>query len=283
MKLIEALDYVGNQRPAWRTEKGSWRPPFVYNRAHILRILGANKPVHRITKADVATFRNTLLNEKVNRLGKRRSVGGVNRIVSMLTTLLNDLYEDDIIDKVVKIKGLKENNQRSAYFKKDQIEEMVKRARERGNDELADAILFGVYTGCRQSELLNLQARDVDLTEDRLIFRDTKNGDDFETNISAKIKNILAKRLGVKKGAQKVFDFRNDDHLRDEFYAIRDEMGISDDHVWHCLRHSCGTWLADAGVSINVIASVLNHKTTTTTERYVKRTNAQRKNAIDLL
>jgi hypothetical protein len=149
MKLIDALDFVGNQRPAWKARSG-WHPPFCYNRDHLLRLLGPNKDVRKITKADLAEMRNTLLNETC-RGGSKRSVGGVNRIMAMLGTLLRDLEENEIIDKAPRIKGLRENNTRTAYFRKDQVTKMVDLARDiYANHELADAILFSAYTGCRQ-------------------------------------------------------------------------------------------------------------------------------------
>ncbi len=283
MKLIDAFDFIGRQRPTWVTPKGAWKSPAKFNRVHALRLLGKNTPVSKITKAHLAEMRSTLLSEKVAANGKTRSVGGVNRIMALVNTLMRELFDQEIVTRLVHLKGMKENNQRKGWFRKEQIEEMVQRARDKGNDELADAILFGVYTGCRQSELLNLMARDVDLHSDLMIFRDTKDGNDFETNILSVIKPLLSKRLKIKRGTQKVFDFRNDDQLRDAFYKIRDEMGIDDTHVWHCLRHSTGTWLAEAGISINQIAMVLNHKQTSTTERYVKKTSIQRKTALESL
>ena len=283
MKLIDAFEFIGKQRPTWMTAKGTWRKPVCFNRSHALRLLGSNTKVQKITKAHLAEMRSTLMSEKLNNTGKTRSVGGVNRIMSLINTLMRDLFDQEIVTRLVHLKGMKENNQRKSWFRKEQIEEMCQRARANGNEELAAAILFAAYTGCRQSELLNLMARDVDLHSDLMIFRDTKDGDDFETNILPVIKPLLVERLKVKQGTQKVFDFKNNDQLRSEFYKIRDEMGIDDTHVFHSVRHSTGTWLAEAGVSINQIAMVLNHKQTSTTERYVKKTSIQRKTALESL
>ena len=283
MNLTEAFEFVGRQRSAWMTPKGTWKEPFCYNRVHVLRHLGAKTNIKNIRKADLAKMRNALLDEPVNASGKKRSIGGVNRIMTLVNTLMTELEDQDILERAPHIKGMKENNERKAYFKKAQIEELIKRAREQGKDELADAVMFSAYSGCRQSELLNLVARDVDVNSGLMIFRDTKDGNDFETNISERLIPMLRNRLRTKGGTQRVFEFRNDDHLRDEFYRIRDEMGIDKEHVWHVIRHSTGTWLAEAGVSINQIAMVLNHKNVSTSERYVKRTNTQRKSAIDKL
>ena len=280
MKLIDALTQVGKQRPAWMTPRGAWKPPYVHNRDHILRMLGASKNVEKISKADLADMRSKLLTETIARSGKKRTVAGVNRIMSMMNTLLDDLYEMEIISAAPRLKNLKENNERKAYFKKHEVDQLVEQAKAQGKDELADAILFGAYTGCRQSELLNLVVGDVDLEGELMIFRDTKDGTDFETNISDHLKPLLAKRLRVKKSDERVFDFTSAGALRYAFYEVRDALGFDEEHVWHSLRHSTGTWLAEAGVPINHIAQVLNHKNVSTSERYVKRTSIQRKAAI---
>ena len=281
MKLIDALDMVARYRPAWKGKVG-WKPPFTYNRDHLLRLLGADKDVRRITKRDLLEMRHTLLEEPGQR-GKR-SEGGVNRIMSMCNTLLSDLVELEILDGFPKIKPLKENNTRTTFFTEGQINRMVKLAKEFfNNDELGEAILFAVYTGCRQGELLRLRVEDVDLDNRLLTFRDTKNGDDHVIDIHSGLDAVLQWRLALKKKEDKLFDFINDDQLRDQFYKVRDMAGIDDDHVWHSLRHTTATWLVDRDVPIQVIAEVLNHKTLQTTERYAKVSNKARKSAINKL
>lgn len=49
--------------------------------------------------------------------------------------------------------------------------------------------------------------------------------------------------------------------------AAKAELPKSKRHP-HILRHTCGTWLADAGVPILQIAQILGHSNTTTTMRY---------------
>ena len=284
MKLIEAFDFVGAQRPAWRTQAGSWRPPFCYNRSHLLRLLGADTDVSSITKADLAQVRNDLLNEPMANKSGRRSVGGVNRIMSMISCLLRELEDNDIIHRAPRLKGLRENNTRTNWFSRAQVEKMVTVAKEElGNRLLASAILTAAFTGARQSELLNLKVKDVNFMSDQVQFRDTKNGTDHLVDIHTSLRPVLRQLCEDKQGDDPVFDFTNDDQLRREFYRVRDLCGISEDYVWHSLRHSTATWLAENGVPLVVIARVLNHKTITTTQRYAKASDKARREAINTL
>ena len=275
MNLREAFDFVATLRPAWKS-KAAWNAPFCYNREHALRLLGADRNVKRITKASLAAMRARLIKEK-------RSPGGINRIISMTHTLLRDLADEEIIDKAPKLKPLKENNQRTAFFTQEQITEMVALARQYHHEELADAILFGVFTGCRQAELLNLTAGDVDLANNLLTFRDTKNGEDHIIDIHPDLRQLLAARVEDAGEMDPVFEFENDDQLRRDFYKIRDELKIPTDRVWHTLRHTTGTWLAERGVPIQTIARVLNHKQVSTSQRYTKISDKARKTAINSL
>ena len=227
-------------------------------------------------------MRGRLLQEN-GRRGKR-TPGGVNRIMSMVHTLLKDLEEAEIIPKAYKIKPLKENNARKEFFTREQIDQMVDVARTQRNDaELASAILFGVFTGCRQSELLGLRVCDVNLAENLVTFRDTKAGNDHTLDIHPEVREILEERIVHKNEEDQVFSFRNDDELRTAFYNVRDYCGISDKYVWHTLRHTTGTWLAARGVPIQTIAKILNHSQISTSERYTKVMDSARKEALNLL
>ena len=282
MKLIDAFDEVAIERDCWKGKK-AWNPPFSYNREHCLRLLGPDKDVRTINKQDLLGMRRVLMSEPGIK-GNNRSAGGINRIMSILNTVLSDLVEIEYLDHYPKIKPLKENNTRTVFFTKSQVQRMIDMSRKvDDNQELAEAILFGVFTGCRQGELLDLAVSEIDLESRLLTFLDTKNGEDHVIDIHSELLPVLEWRVQLKQPHEKVFDFRNDDDLRSQFYKVRDKCGIDDEHVWHSLRHTTATWLNERGVPIQTIAHVLNHKRLETTARYTKVTNKARKTAIESL
>lgn len=281
MNLSEAFDFAAAFHPAWKGKKG-WNSPFSFNRAHALRLIGANTNVKKIDKVKLASFRAQLMLEPGNK-GKR-SPGGVNRIMSMLNSVLKDLAENDVIVKQPRLKPLQENGAREEYFTKGQIEKMLFSAVDIFDDqELADAIQFAVYTGCRQAELLTLEVRDVRLDRMIVTFRDTKNGTTHTLDIHPELKEMLAFRIDGETPGTLVFNFNNKDDLYTRFCKVRNYLDISKALVWHSLRHTTGTWLAENGSDVLTIARVLNHKSTTTTARYIKLTDKARKSAINSL
>jgi integrase len=52
---------------------------------------------------------------------------------------------------------------------------------------------------------------------------------------------------------------------------------------WHSLRHSFGTGLANAGVPVHVIKTLMGHKSIETTLRYMHTDRAAKRDAIDAL
>ena len=277
MKLIDAFDFVASFRPTWKTPSGTWRKPVIYNRAHILRILGTTKNVKKITKGDLAQLRAALQREG-------RSNGGINRIMAVLNTVLKELVDNEVIDKQPKLKALPENNARKEFYTRQNIADMVKVSREVFyNHELADAILFGVYTGCRQANLLGLEVRDIDLANSLITFRDTKHGEDHIIDVHPELAEMLQVRTEGQPPNAKVFTFSNKDELWNAFKKVRNLVGLSDKYVWHSLRHTTGTWLAEKGVPIQTIAKVLGHKTLEMSQRYTKITDQARQSAINSL
>lgn len=141
-----------------------------------------------------------------------------------------------------------------------------------------NALLYetAIQTGFRASELRSLTP--ASLRDDHLYLSasHTKNGRDAKQFISADLRQRLAGRL----------PFTIPDRTADLFYAdlataraawlatnpkeqpagFLEPTGAGGDCLdFHALRHTCGAWLAIAGVSIKVIQSVMRHSTITLT------------------
>ena len=277
MNLTEAIDFASTMRPAWRTPKGSWKEPHKYNRAHVLRLLGANKNVKNIKKADLAAMRATLQREG-------RANAGINRIMAFINTTLRELVENELLDRQPKLRNLPENNTRMEWYTRENIDDLVRVSREElGDNDLADAILFATYTGCRRGNLLGLLVGDIDFANDTINFRETKDGDDYTVDIHPEIRPILAAKCEGESPDAKVFEFNNKDALWKSFKQARALVGLGKEYKWHTFRHTCGTWLAEREIPIQTIAKVLGHKTLDMSIRYAKISDKARKSAINTL
>ncbi|MCR3286762.1 tyrosine-type recombinase/integrase, partial [Salmonella enterica subsp. enterica serovar Give] len=59
----------------------------------------------------------------------------------------------------------------------------------------------------------------------------------------------------------------SDDQVRDSWAKARAACGLQ--HVrWHDLRHTCASWLVQAGVPLHTVSEVLGHSSMAMTRRY---------------
>ena len=74
-------------------------------------------------------------------------------------------------------------------------------------------------------------------------------------------------------------DWSNKDQLYAAFKKVRKQVGIAEDHVWHTLRHSFGTWLGETTHPRQIMA-LMGHANIETSLRYVKATDEATRSAV---
>lgn len=116
-------------------------------------------------------------------------------------------------------------------------------------------VLLAAYTGIRRGHLLRLTAHDV-------------QGDYLRLDRSSKTRNLQLVPLHPKVRALAAALPLGiaDRQLRDDWTAAREALGI--ECRWHDLRHTCASWLAQAGVPLHTIGEFLGHSSTAVTQRY---------------
>jgi integrase len=124
---------------------------------------------------------------------------------------------------------------------------------------------------------------DVDLANHQVTFRDTKNGTDHSISITPDVVEMLGCRVEDRHPDTPIFDYVNRDQLLRQFKKVRDACGISQEKLFHTIRHTTGTLLAEAGVPIRTIMGILNHQNINTTLRYAKATDKSKEEALALL
>jgi integrase/recombinase XerD len=158
------------------------------------------------------------------------------------------------------------------YLTEEEILKMVtkfKRIRDQA------IFLLMVQSGLRVSEVINIKISELDLEQNIILLKDTKNGIDYQTPITdeTKIKiieyielerpNINNDYLFLSMKAQKLHRNTPSRYMK--------EAGIKiNKNVWsHLLRHTCGTILRINGADIDTIKTQLRHKSYRSTERYI--------------
>tara|TARA_R100000664_G_C2751208_1_gene138490 strand:+ start:1436 stop:2287 length:852 start_codon:yes stop_codon:yes gene_type:complete len=200
----------------------------------------------------------------------------VNRAISVATTAIKKTFEAQLHSvKCPSVPRLEETKCRFVYFTKDQVKKLAHYAEDiYDRQDLSDAIIFSAYTGVRQGELLKLRPDDIDFNLNVIWIggkpkQVTKSNNVRTIQIHPIIEPILKRRLDNRR----LFgdDWTNKDQLYNAFKKVRKYAGISDEYVWHCLRHSFATYLAEVTHPRQVM-ELLGHANIETTLRYCKPT-----------
>jgi integrase len=173
-----------------------------------------------------------------------------------------------------------ENNERERYLINDEEARLLKAAEGYLRGQLWEIIVVALYMGMREMEILKLQRWHVDLENKTLtvIRANAKNRvsrtipilsdtvlEIFRNRLGRKVVGILSRNdyvFATKTGRR--ISARN---LQRDFQKICLKAGI-EDFIFHDLRHTFGTWLAQNGVDIYTIARYMGHKDLVSTKRY---------------
>jgi integrase len=189
-------------------------------------------------KVGLAQFANPTINHK-------------GRILRALCNLAVNEWEWTDISIGARIKLLPEDG-RARFLTAAEVEAL---ARACTNMAAGDYVRLAAYTGIRKGHLLRLTANDV---KDGWISldRSSKTKRLQMVPIHARVAHIAARLpLGVSKG-----------QLHAAWTAARKETGIS--ARFHDLRHTCASWLVQAGVPLLTVRDFLGHSTIKMTEQY---------------
>ena len=270
----QAMDYTFNTRHSWRHGNGAATSRINCN--HFTRLRGASFPVKRLTQPLISGVCIELEDE-----GK--SDATINRVVSAVSTVLNHCAFDGLIPSAPKFRRRKESEGRVLWYTKDEVAKLSHLSTEVFvRYDLADIIMFGAYTGMRQGEILKLRKKDVDLVSNRIHVggvptQTTKAKNWRVIPIHDKIMDIVLTRCSeATRSDVQLFgdEWRDKDQLLRAFKKVNRLIPKDENYVFHTLRHSYATWLAEAGVPLRNVMALCGHKRIETTLRYAKATDA---------
>lgn len=269
--LDDAILYTLCTRPSWA---GPGQRTAACNARHLVRHLGGNIRLGDIKPTHVASLRQQLAEG-----GHSRAT--VNRVLSVLSTVLRHCHQDGLLEGApIPIRREKESEGRLTWFTKEEVSWMHTEAEGSGL-HLGDLITFAAYTGLRRGEIWRLQVKDFDFDK-RLIHVGgtettiTKTGTHRVVPMTDTVYRILSDLVSWPADRELcpwAEVFPNVDVAMRLFNRTRDVCGISQDKVFHSLRHSFGTWHAEKGTPIRTIMALMGHKNISTTLRYAKATD----------
>jgi integrase len=151
-----------------------------------------------------------------------------------------------------------------------------------------DLLLVTLFTGQRRSNVCNMKWKDIDFINNLWYVAGVtmKNNRPHTVVLSAVVSDILRKRYSdPNKHPEWVFPSTrkkdspviNPEHV---WNRVRKESGLTDLRI-HDLRRTFGSWQAINGVSLQIIAESLGHKSLRSTEIYARLIKAPVREAVE--
>jgi len=193
------------------------------------------------------------------------------------------------INPAKNVKQLNELQKEKVVIDKIDFDRLIRAIKNRTFKEL---VLFGYYTGCRSSEICNLQWNDINLVSKTILIKNklnfkTKTGKIRKLPISDKLMLIIS-NINHEFDNNYIFltakgNPYNKDLVARMFRRYCQKANLPKSIHFHCLRHTFITELLRKGVSIYFVSKLAGHSSITTTTGYIHTDTDDYRTAINLL
>lgn len=215
------------------------------------------------------------------------------RHISSLKSFYKFLFKNNIIDKnpMVLIKTPKLDKKLPKFLYYDDIDALLNVPDTSTFLGLRDALILEVLysTGIRVSELVNIEIKDINFSENTILILGKGNKERYVI-YGSKMENLLEKY--IKERA--TFHPNHDYLFVNRYYgkiSDRSIRKIIDTNIKkgalnlkispHTLRHTFATHMLDSGADIEIVKELLGHESLSTTQIYTHVTNESLKRVYD--
>jgi integrase len=240
--------------------------------AAIDEVLGKVK-LAELDKDKIRTFKRERLSSKTVR-GKLRSVASVNRECSYIRRMLGIAVEKGWLHRNPFTKDLieiaKETKRRRVITKAEELR-LIEAARTLPKcGHLAEVLILAFETGLRRKEILGATWNDVDFNNRvfHVTATNSKTESDYYIALSQRAFNALEtvyRNAADRSPSASIFDFRE---IKRSWTSVRKHCGL-EDVLFKDARRTSATRMAQSGVPLSVVQSVLGHRSSRTTDVYI--------------
>ncbi len=208
--------------------------------------------------------------------GGARSAADVNRMLAVLSSVCGyAVTELQWLERnpIERVKKGTESKGRVRYLDENELKRFLKACRESDNSSLYLAVLLSLTTGGRQSEIMGLCWKQVDLKNRRATLYETKNGGQRVLGLVSEVPELL-ERLNKVRNIKDDRLFPPKFGSKSPFLDLRRSFSIAikkaelKDFRWHDLRHTAASYMAMNGTTLLEISKLLGHRTTAMVSRY---------------
>jgi integrase len=232
-----------------------------YLKRHLSR--WKNWKLSAITRKDIA-----FLHAKI---GKKHPTNA-NRVLSLLRIMFRHAASLGFIHGESPASGIAAfpETSRDRFVQPHELPKLFKAMKAEPNPYIKAALMMGLLTGARRSEVLSAQWSDLDLAVGSWRIPQTKSGQWHLLPLPGPLIQILVDLPRMMSNPYLFVGRHGKGHLKNisrGWGRIRKEAGLSDVRI-HDLRRTLGSWIAGTGVSLQVIGKILNHRQPSTTAIY---------------
>jgi len=276
---LQGIFEVGYMAAQHSKSAGAIKAEMQLVRNHIAPFFG-DTPLKDITPSKMDEFIKHLLKTKSKRTDKNLAAATIRYCIAIVRQIWNYALSRGLTDVAFPAKRIKAptvDNKRSRYLSRNEAERLLNTLEKR-SQTTHDLALLSLYCGLRAGELFTLQWEDINFEEGTIRVKDRKNKESGTAWMTHKIKKMLEARYAEQKGHEYVFPSSTGaakNFTSKLFPKVVQELGLNDGVsdrrnrvVFHTLRHTYATWLAQKGVPLHTLAGLLGHKTIAMTQRY---------------
>lgn len=237
------------------------------------------KPILKnVSLPDISVAHIEKLTVSMKKAGK--SPATIKYAIAVISQVWNFARDREIVDKespTRRIKKPKLDNKRVRFLTEQEARQLLDALWKRSVD-VHDITLFSLFCGARASEIFGLQWADIDLERGTIYLRDTKSKVSRHAYITQEMREVLTRRHEGQSRNQLVFPSTKGTEITrisNTFDIVIGELGFNEGVedtrqkvVFHTLRHTFASWLAQRGVPLYTIAKLTGHSELRMVERY---------------
>ena len=216
----------------------------------------------RYWKSKLGSYRiNQITSELVSSNLPNRSNATKNRYLSAISSVLNHNGQD------IRFKRFREPRGIVRFLSDNERIGLLEACRKSLNPHLYPIVVLALSSGMRKMEILKLEWSRVDLDRGLIHLVETKNDQPRTIPLLGYALNLISQ---LPRTSSYVFPSRSGSYYRDIDHPWKKALREAEitGYRFHDNRHSCGSYLAQAGVPLYTIGEILGHKSLEMTRRY---------------
>jgi integrase len=252
-------------------KRESWKKEEEHFRLYLEPVLGL-KPLKDIKPLTVERV-------KKNILDAGRSPRFLQYVLATFRQVWNMARRDGLVSeespsRAVKIQKIE--NKRVRFLSPEEAGDLLAYLK-KGNQTIHDMAFLSLFSGMRFGEVKSLKWGAVDLDRGLITIFDAKGSKTRTAFMTPEVRDMLNGRNKVNPESLVFSTFDGREYtdtpttFREAVDALGFNKGITDPRqkvVFHTLRHSYASWLAEAGTDIYTIGKLLGHSTVQMSARY---------------